>query len=280
MLNKNLDTLKHHFGIAQIADWCAVRPEWILAQHGIGPKTLDYIRLLLAARGLTLADDKTPEYWHEHLKTVQILEEMTLAFENEDAPDAGILAPFTVVIDSAEQQPWTFQGLRSDADQKYRPLIVPTKTGALGRHPDGRGDYSLDGFVGRVAIERKAKTDAYSTILGWDGRRERFKQELANLAAMDAACVIVECGFHEWLRDAPANRRSVEANRKSLHRSVLSFMRKYHVPWLFCESRRLAEQSAYRFLAGFYEDELEARQTQERRAAQLATDEEDPLAGI
>ena len=280
MLDSKIQSLKRHFGITTASDWCGVKPEWILSQDGIGPVTLDYIRLCLAARGLTLKDDRTPEYWKQHLQTAKIShvmgnEEDFDADADDVIIDRGILCPFTILVDTAEQAPFTFQGLRADADQDHRPLIVPTEFRAIGRHPDSLGDYSLDstvGGIGRCHVERKSMEDAHGTILGFkkgpDGgpsRRERFEKELANLAEMEAAAVVVECDFQTLIANAPVyGQRTKAQNAKTLHRSVLAWMQDYGVPWLFCGGRRMAEQTTYQWLRRWHDQQIEERKEMER----------------
>lgn len=93
------------------------------------------------------------------------------------------MSDFHILIDSAEQHPFSFSGLRSDANEGYTQLRVLTSIECLGRHPDSLGDYSLAGGIGRCHIERKSMGDCQSTILGFnDGHRDRFEQELRNLA--------------------------------------------------------------------------------------------------
>ena len=262
MLNSKIEQLKQHFGIFADSDWCDIEPAWILRQDGVGPKTLNYIRLLLSARGLVLKGDKTPEYWKQHLSETQIVE--TLG-DLDEGNDRGILCPFAVLIDSAEQSPYTFQGLRADADQQYRPWIVPTEQHALGRHPDSLGDYSLTGGVGRCHIERKSMEDAHSTILGWGGRRERFEHELENLAAMDAGLVVVECSLADLVRHAPCHgKKSSAENAKILWRSVISYQQDYRVQWAFCESRRMAEHHTFQWLRRWHEKQQQAAKEAER----------------
>lgn len=192
--------------------------------------------------------------------------------------DAYVTNPFTILIDSAEGNPWTFQGLRADADKLDLPLIVPTAWQSLGRHPDSRGDYSIAGLTDYCAIERKSLEDAISTVLGWDskyniergtsGRRERFKVELQNLAAMPCAIVVVEASLNRCLRTMPgcdgenyfdadtgeinATRgvKTVRENKKIFFRSVVSWMQRpeFKVLWHFADSRREAEVFAFRWL--------------------------------
>lgn len=178
--------------------------------------------------------------------------------------------PFTILIDSAESQPFTFQCLHGDADQQNRPLIVPTKFVSLGRYPDSQGDYSLAGCTGRVAVERKSMEDAWSTVLGWEtdyqterelpGRRQRFEKELENLAKLEAAMIVVEATFDDCLRLIPQwGTKPAKVNAKIFLRSVLAYMQDYKVPWLFCDGRRLAEVTAYRYLERFWRKDLERR---------------------
>ena len=257
VLDSKIRLCKEHFGIITPEDWQDVRPEWILGLDGIGPVTLEHIRLYLAARNLALKDDNTPEYWREHLSRVKIGHQM--GDEDSAGGDAAIICPFTVMIDSAETLPFTFQGLTADADQGHRPLIVPTQWGSLGRFPDSYGDYSVAGHVGRVGIERKSMDDAHGTILGFDGRRQRFEKELSNLANIDAAMVVIECTLGQLVNSAPSwGKRTAAQNKKTLFRSVVAFQHEYGVPWLFCDSRRMAEVAAFRFLERYHCEQVES----------------------
>lgn len=284
MLNSKLQHLKDHFGISTVHDWQAVRPEWIVSLDGIGPKTLEYLRLMLAQHDVTLKDDKTPEFWRANRGAARIVEVLgnELIDDNDSdqpaAKDRGVICPFTVLIDSAEQAPFTFQTLRTDAADGNRPLIVPVQHTSLGRHPDSLGDYSLDspiGGQGRCHVERKSMADAHSTILGWarkgedTGRRERFERELELLSEMEAGLVVVECSFTQLIAAAPQyGVRTAAQNAKALHRSVLSWMRKYRVQWIFADDRRMAEKSTFQWLRQWYESVMDLRKAESRREKQ------------
>jgi hypothetical protein len=198
--------------------------------------------------------------------------------------DCGIVLPFTILIDTAEQQPFTFQGLHSDADQQHRPLIVQTEFRSIGRYPDSLGDYSLDstvGGVGRCHVERKSMEDCHATILGFKkgpagspSHRERFEKELSNLAEMEAAAVVVECDFHMLIANAPIyGQRTQAQNAKTLHRSVLAYMQDYDVPWLFCGSRRMAERTTFQWIERWYRKQVEERKGAEKEANMKRTKE-------
>lgn len=276
MLDSKFKKLRLHFGIQAPADWSAVDPAWILAQDGIGPVTLDHLRLYLAARDLTLKNDRTPEYWKEHLSHVRIGQ--TLGEE-----DTARMCPFTILIDSAEQSPFSFQGIKADGtflddfgDRVHADLVVPTEWRSLGRYPNSLGDYSVDGFAGQCHVERKSVADCCSTILGWDKngegvtRREQFESELANLSAIDAGLVVVEGTLQSVLESPRANgKKSVQENAKIVHRTIVSWVQQFSVPWLFCDSRRFAEITTFRFLERYWRHATQDRKETERVMATL-----------
>lgn len=185
---------------------------------------------------------------------------------------------FTILVDTAEQQPWTFDGIKGDAKDDYEPLLVPWRYSALGRHPHSVGDYSIDGYVGQVGIERKGLEDVWGTVMGWDtehdqqrgglGRRERFKCELANLQKCDAAAVIVEATLETCLQEMPTwGSKPAWVNRKIFLRSVIAFQQDYRVPWMFLDGRRTAEVVAFRFLERFWRKQKEKERAQVRQGS-------------
>jgi hypothetical protein len=181
--------------------------------------------------------------------------------------------PWRVVIDTAEQAPFSFTNIHADAARQNRLIEVETVRRCLGRYPNSLGDYSLEidsawrdspgrewncNEPGWCYVERKSLEDCQSTLLGFaDGHRERFESELQNLQAVihagGAALVVVECDLAELLNTAPAGTtKSPQVNAKGLHRSVVSLWREYGVPWAFCGGRRLAEITTFRFLESFW----------------------------
>jgi hypothetical protein len=170
--------------------------------------------------------------------------------------------PFAILIDSAEQQPFEFKNLRADADKKYRTYRATTERVCLGRYPDSLGDYSLSGALGHCHVERKGQGDAYSTFLGFGrhgttSRYERFRQELENLSRLESALIVVECPLQQLLLQAPkTERRSAQENARMIFRSILAWQQDYHVQWAFCESRRMAEITTFRWLYRWWEKHL------------------------
>lgn len=259
VLDSKIQRVELHFGISRLEDWDTVRPEWITSIDGIGPATLDQIRLHLAVRGRTLLNDRTPEYWQAKLGSIRAGQVMA-------DEELSIVNPFTIIVDSMEQLPFTFQGIAADrskwtADIRWRVdqgladagqvvLTVPVEWRALGT---SHGDYSLIGHEGHCHVERKSIDDAHGTILGWGERRERFERELEFLSSIECAAVVVEGSFSQVLADVGARgKKSVDENRKTLHRQVLAWQQDYRVPWIFCDSRRLAEITTFRILERYW----------------------------
>lgn len=85
----------------------------------------------------------------------------------------------TVIADTREQTPWTFECAPSFK-------VVRRKLDT--------GDYSIDGLEHRVCIERKSIDDWIGTVLR---DRQRFYRELDRMRAFDFRCVIIEAGVRE-----------------------------------------------------------------------------------
>lgn len=156
-------------------------------------------------------------------------------------PDAVAVAPFTVVIDTREQLPWDFAGIPADAHQGGDPagcVVVPVVVGTL-----GAGDYSVQGWESRVAVERKSAADLVGTI---GQGRDRFERELERLAVMDFATVVVEAELSELKLNPPPHS---QLQFKTITRSVQAWQQRYpRVHWMFLPGRRAAMLWGYRVL--------------------------------
>lgn len=131
---------------------------------------------------------------------------------------------FTVVVDSREQQPYEFP--------KSVVKGLPT------------GDYSLEGYEHRVAIERKSLQDAYASL---GGGRARFERELQRLSKLDYAAIVVESTLEEFLI-GPAYS---QMNPKAAVNSIIAWSVKYRVFVFFAGNRKLGEALTYRLLEKF-----------------------------
>lgn len=151
-----------------------------------------------------------------------------------------------VVIDTREQLPFSFEGLRCDSADGGGPLAVPTVRRGL-----ASGDYSLAGYESRIAVERKSLEDAYSTI---GQGRDRFERELERLARLDVAFVVVEATWPELVTEPP---RFTQLAPKTVFRSIVAWqVRHPTVHWLACGPRRLAEVTTFRLLERFLKEDL------------------------
>ena len=157
-----------------------------------------------------------------------------------------LVTPFTLVIDSREQTPYAFAGLRSDADAGRQPLLVRTVTRGL-----EAGDYSLEGFERLVAVERKSLSDLFTTL---GQARARFVRELQRLASYDFAAVVVEGTWEDVLVRPPSRS---QLNAKTVFRSVVAWQQRYpRVHWWMCPSRAFAEVATFRMLERFWKDRM------------------------
>jgi hypothetical protein len=234
-IDHRIEKARDHFKITKPEDWCEIRPEWIKQVHNVGPRTLDLIRLYLAARGLTLKDDGTPSFWQQNLQTSKIGGQIAIT-------DKAITEEFTILIDSQEKHPWTFQGLGTEQE----PLIVPFKWQTLG---PSHGDYSVAGCEGYVHVERKSIEDALGTFLSHGDRRDRWINTLEFLAEIPAGCVVIEGTQGQCLAAIqPRGKRSLLALRNEFLGSVISWSSDYAIPFWFIDSRRLAERFAHKVL--------------------------------
>ena len=135
---------------------------------------------------------------------------------------------FRIVIDSREQAPYSFAC-----------EIVKRKLDA--------GDYSVDGFEQRVAVERKSLRDFVGTVIH---DFDRFARELVKLSALEAACIVVEadltavlCGLHQEALRAVAPQSLLGA---STYIGI-----QYRVPVYWCGSRPAALRFTDSYLRSF-----------------------------
>lgn len=188
-----------------------------------------------------------------------------------------ITTPFTILIDSCEKQPFTFHGIHADADKQSRPLLVQTRYAYLGA---GCGDYTIESCQGRIALERKSAVDLYGTVLGFKKRRDRFERELANLSSMEFAAVVIEASMMGCLDNPPdfGEGMEPEVRAKVLYRSIISWMLRFpKVQWIFCDSRRVAEVTAFRLLEKFHKHDVLNKKAQ---AKELETQSQGQPQGV
>ena len=131
-----------------------------------------------------------------------------------------------IAIDTREQRPWTF------------PVSQRVTLAS--------GDYSIVGFEHRIAIERKSKPDAYSSL----GRgRERFEREWARLGELDYAAVVIEASLINFLQPPPR----CQLHPRAAVGTLASWSVRYGVHVVFADDRRHAAAWALKVLTKFWE---------------------------
>jgi len=166
------------------------------------------------------------------------------------------LFPATVLIDTREQTPWQFRGLRSKvASGEMKPLIVPIETQGL-----STGDYSLKGFEeSGICIERKSHEDAVQTFCHG---RDRFENELERMQKFQYAAVIIEADWNAILYRPPKHSRFTP---KSFAESVVAWSQRFpKTHWFTMPTRAEAEKQAFRVLRRFWRDAEEKRKEAEK----------------
>ena len=143
-------------------------------------------------------------------------------------PNPPVVVP-PIIVDTREQKPYVY-------DNTVRTGLAT-------------GDYSLEGYTGRVAIERKSVADAY----GSTGRgRARFEACFERLAALDYGAVVVECTHAGILRRPPYAKMGPAAVRQTL----IGWSVKYGVPVWFAGDRTSSQQLVADLLGHFYRYDL------------------------
>lgn len=101
----------------------------------------------------------------------------------------------TVIIDSSEQRPWSFD-----------PAVFSTRVANL-----NTGDYTVEGFESTLCVERKSLADWVNTSThDWI----RFRKQLYRMACFDLALIVVEANVEDLfavpkLYESDANPNSV-----------------------------------------------------------------------
>lgn len=136
--------------------------------------------------------------------------------------------PFVIIVDTREQQPYTFAGLAT----------VRKKLDA--------GDYSIEGYEDKVAVERKSYADIWGSM---SVERGRFKRCVERLAELDRAAIVIECSLTKLCEQPSRIERTTPA---SVVGGLVSWAVQYQVGVFFCDTRYFAERITARFLASYF----------------------------
>ena len=118
------------------------------------------------------------------------------------------------------------------------PLALPLRT-ITDTLPTG--DYSVSGFEDLICVERKSLPDLIGCMTSG---RSRFERELQRMKAYEARCVVVEASWRQ-LRDG--DYRSRITPEAATH-SVVSWLSRFAVPFLFVDNRESAADAVAYFL--------------------------------
>lgn len=256
VLDSRIQKVRDYYGLHSLDDWRRITAADVVFVEGVGKATLNHIRLYLAARGLTLRDDRTPEFWNEHLGAAKIVQSIA----DEETAE---VCPFVVIIDTNETLPYSFDGLTTGDGS---PVLINTERFPLYRY--GLADYTIRGLEQDIQIERKGD-DLPSSLAQ---RRDDFEQEIYRLdQTCEFAAVVVEHEWSEILRDEHEHG----ASAKTIARTVQSWSIKYpRVHWFMCAGRGHAETLTFRLLERFWglkqhERAIESDVLRQRSAASM-----------
>jgi DNA excision repair protein ERCC-4 len=153
--------------------------------------------------------------------------------------------PFTILVDTREQRPYTFCDIFTDKKDGRRPIEISTVRIML-----GSGDYAVTSSVEMAAVERKSLEDFCGTLTAG---RDRFERELARLNALSMAWVVVEADFASLLRGELGRS---EVCPKTLWRSVMAWQVRFkRVHWWFCPGRAAGEAVTFRLLERWWKEQ-------------------------
>jgi hypothetical protein len=149
-----------------------------------------------------------------------------------------------------KDEPYQFAGMPTDKGEGPGPWVIPVEVAKL-----GEGDYSLKGYEGDIAIERKSLADLFGTV---GQGRDRFERELQRLndGGYRVTEVVVEAELSEILTSPP---RHSALSPKTISRSLISWRQKFrNVHWNLLPGRECAEIHVFRILQKFFSEKIKA----------------------
>jgi hypothetical protein len=141
---------------------------------------------------------------------------------------------FTVIRDTREKIGWWDFKFIADCDQ----ISKAVKT----------GDYTLVGYEDQLAVERKRTVLEIARNLGH--KYQQFKAELIRMQDFKYRYIICEFSLIHLL-DYPANcglkqsaRAQIKKDGRALLKQIQTIETKYNVPFIFCNDKTHAMQTA------------------------------------
>ena len=180
---------------------------------------------------LSALDENTDDEWDlSALKETPKDEWDLSALEDRDQDTISTEATAldeAILIDTREKKPFPFESY--DVTTTWQKLDT--------------GDYSIEGYSNRFAIERKAKDDFLRSI---SHERERFEEELERAISFDIPmAIVVEAPWREFRNGD--YRRNVPVN--SIEGTVKAWENRHNIEWYFEENRSAAQRKTLELLA-------------------------------
>jgi len=228
VLDSKIAAVRQHFSITELGDWQGIHPREVVAIDGVGPATLNHIRLYLAGRGIALRDDHTPEYWARHLGESRVGGATMADGEVKE------ICPFRIIVDSNETYPYSFEEI--DNPTGRGKLIVPLITKRL---REDEGDYQVDGMP-EITVERKSLEDLYRTLAG----RDDFKKQVKTMNTFfRVSFVVIEATYFEVVAPGKFDKDwQSKLSPRSVWHTINSWRVRYpRVHWVAAGNRRMGE---------------------------------------
>jgi hypothetical protein len=90
------------------------------------------------------------------------------------------------------------------------------------------------------------------------------------LAELTCAAVVIECSLGKMLSLVESRgARSKGVLQKTLHSQVLAWEQDWRVPFVFCDSRRLAELTTLQIMKRYYRHQKQMKTAEERKVDEL-----------
>lgn len=138
-----------------------------------------------------------------------------------------------------------------DATMKADALAELLDVGLIKAHLP-TADYTIDGYAGRILVERKGFNDLFGTL---SQHRDRFERELRRMAKLEFAAVVIEGEWSQILRNPPDRSK---LNPKTVIRSVIAWQVRFpRVHWWCLPGREVTEAVTFRLLERFWMEEQE-----------------------
>jgi ERCC4-type nuclease len=144
---------------------------------------------------------------------------------------------FTIIIDTREQRPYTFQNIKPEPPE----TIIQGLT---------TGDYSVAELESRICVERKSMVDLFGSV----GKgRARFECEMERMNKFDYAALVIESDLSSIFVNPPAWSKM---HPKVVFRTIISWSQRYNVYVWPMWNRESAERVTYLILKRYYDEYL------------------------